>query len=75
MTDLISNKGTVKTAKEWQSECTKDYAELNINLPDQWERYQRVLGLRPVGSAATGRIRKPVKAQREGLTSWGYEHD
>ena len=72
---LESRKGSVKTVKEWKEECTAFYKELGKEeVKDQWGRFSRILGLHLVGVHEYA-FRKPVRAQKEGLTTWGYEHD
>jgi hypothetical protein len=72
---LESRKGSVKTIKEWKEECTQFYKEIGKeDVRDQWGRFSRILGLHEVGVKVID-FRKPVRAQREGLTSWGYEHE
>lgn len=72
---LESRKGSVKTIKEWKEECTQFYKEIGKeDVRDQWGRFSRILGLHEVGVKEYS-FTKPVRAQREGLTTWGYEHD
>ena len=77
-TYLQSRRGTVKSVKEWKEECLSFYKDLGQEeVKDQWGRFQRIIGLQPVGDGKEREWdnRKPVRAQREGLTLTGYEHD
>lgn len=61
--------------KEWKAECAAFYKEIGKeDIKDSWGRFQRVLGLQRIGVREWD-FRKPARAQREGLTLSGYEHD
>ena len=66
---LQSKLGEIKTIDEWKAECNQFYANLHISPSDQWERYQLILELWPVGSNRLWSGRKPVGKLAEGRAS------
>lgn len=75
MNTLQSRRGDIKSIEEWRKECDLFYKDLGLSVSKQWERFNSVMGLRHIGEERRGDYRKPVRAQKEGLTTWGHEND